>query len=168
MITTVAGGDAPKSLGDGGPAAAAKLSGPTRVLIDSSDNIYIADAFNYRVRLVSRSGVITTIAGNGTAGSDGDGGPAVMASINGPHGVAVDSAGNLYIAELRASRVRKVGRDGIIKTVAGTGSGGFSGDGGPATSAMIGGPGDVAVDAADNLYILDRDNGRIRLVFRPS
>lgn len=168
LITTVAGGDAPKSLGDGGPAVAAQLVGPTRVFIDSFDNVYIADAFNHRVRKVNGAGVITTVVGNGTAGSDGDGGPAVMASINGPHGIAIDAAGNLYIAELRGFRVRKVSQDGVIKTVAGTGQSGFSGDGGPATSAKIGGPGDVAVDAVGNLYILDRDNGRIRLVFRPS
>jgi hypothetical protein len=167
VITIVAGGGESSSLGDGGPAIAARLAGSVRVVIDRSDNVYIADAFNYRVRKVSPAGIITTVAGNGTAGSGGDGGPAVMASINGPHGVAIDGAGNLYIADFRGHRIRKVGPEGIITTVAGTGDPGFSGDGGPAISARIGEPADVAVDAAGNLYILDRDNHRIREVFRP-
>jgi len=168
VITTVAGGSASNTLGDGGPAAAAGLAGPTRVFIDRSDNIYIADAFHHRVRKVSPAGIITTVVGNGTQGSDGDGGAAAAASINAPHGVAIDFAGNLYIGELQGYRIRKVGLNGIITTVAGIGRKGDSGDAGPAKSAMIGGPGDVAVDAAGSLYILDRDNGRIRMVFRPS
>jgi sugar lactone lactonase YvrE len=135
--------------------------------MDRSGNVYIADLYNYRVRKVSTAGIITTVAGNGTAGSDGDGGPAVKAS-NGPHGVAIDSVGNLYFADFRGYRIRKVSPDGIITTVVGTGEAGFSRDGGPAGSARIGSPGDVAVDVAGNLYIADHDNNRIREVFRPS
>jgi sugar lactone lactonase YvrE len=166
VISTVAGGGS-SVLGDGGPAVAARLSGPVRVFVDRMDNIYIADAFNFRVRKVSPAGIITTVAGNGASDSDGDGGPAVMASINGPHGVAMDGAGNLYIADFRGHRIRKVSPDGIITTVVGTGDEGFSGDGGPAISAKIGSPSNVAVDSAGNLYILDPNNKRIREVVRP-
>jgi sugar lactone lactonase YvrE len=167
VISTVAGGES-SVLGDGGPAVAARLAGPVRIFVDRTDNIYIADAFNYRVRKVSPAGIITTVAGNGASGSDGDGGPAVLASINGPHGVAMDGAGNLYIADFRGHRIRKVSPDGIITTVVGTGDQGFSGDGGPAISAKIGSPSNVAVDSAGNLYVVDRDNNRIREVVRPS
>jgi sugar lactone lactonase YvrE len=153
VVTTVAGPDT--------------LSGPTRIAIDRSDNIYIAESYGQRVRKMSPAGIVTTVAGNGTRESSGDGGPAAQAAINVPHGVAIDGAGNLYIGELYGYRVRKIGPDGIIRTVAGTGQKGFSGDGGPAKAATIGETADVAVDNAGDLYILDRANGLIRMVVRP-
>jgi sugar lactone lactonase YvrE len=113
---------------------------------------------------VSTSGTITTVAGNGTPGFSGDGGPATNASLFNPSGVAVDAAGNLYIADTTNSRVRKVSTSGTITTVAGNGTPGFSGDGGPATNASLVYPSGVAVDAAGNLYIADSQNNRVRKV----
>jgi sugar lactone lactonase YvrE len=113
---------------------------------------------------VSTSGTITTVAGNGTPGFSGDGGPATNASLSYPNGVAVDAAGNLYIADTDNQRVRKVSTSGTITTIAGTGSFGFSGDGGPATNASLAGPSHVAVDAVGNLYIADSGNSRVRKV----
>jgi sugar lactone lactonase YvrE len=107
---------------------------------------------------------ISTVAGNGVAGDSGDGGPEINARMDDPNGIAVDAAGNLYIAEYLGQRVRKVATNGIITTVAGTGVAGFSGDGGPATMAMLNGPSRVAVDTAGNLYISDPQNYRIRRV----
>ena len=131
-------------------------------MLDAAGNLYIADANNERVRKVSTSGIITTVAGGGTGGL-GDGGPATQASLE-PYGVAVDSTGNLYIADTDHSRVRKVTLDGIINTIAGTILPGFSGDGGPATSAEIALPRGVAVDSSGNIYISDTFNNRIRKV----
>ena len=121
--------------------------------MDSAGNLYIADTGNNRIRKVS-NGVITTVAGNGTAGFSGDNGPATSAQLYDPAGVAVDSAGNLYIADTGNNRIRKVS-NGVITTVAGNGTAGFSGDGGPATSAQLNDPQGVAVDSAGNLYIAD-------------
>jgi sugar lactone lactonase YvrE len=132
------------------------------VAVDSAGNLYVADTANSRIRKIS-NGVITTVAGNGTPGFSGDNGPATSARLFEPVGVAVDSAGNLYIADFRNSRVRRVSK-GVITTVAGNGRGGFSGDNGPATSAQLVEPFGVAVDSADNLYIADGEDGRIRKV----
>ena len=155
--------------GDGGPATSASLNEPAGVAVDPAGNLYIADQFNDRVRKVSPGGIITTVAGNGDLGFSGDGGPAVNASLARPTGVAVDAAGNLYIADQLNHRIRKVDTGGVITTVAGSGAagidgGGFSGDGGPATSASLAFPGDVVVDAAGNLYIADTYNQRVRKV----
>jgi sugar lactone lactonase YvrE len=163
-ITTVAGNGTFGFSGDDGPATNATLSYPTEVAVDAVGNLYIADTGNLRVRKVSASGTITTVAGNGIYGFSGDGGPATNASLVIPRGVAVDAVGNLYIADYGNSRVRKVSSWGTITTVAGNGSPGFSGDGGPATSAALGYPRGVAVDAAGNLYIADTDNNRVRKV----
>jgi sugar lactone lactonase YvrE len=163
-ITTVAGNGTPGFSGDGGPATNARLAYPTGVAVDAAGNLYIADRLNSRVRKVSTSGTITTVAGDGSAGFSGDGGPATNAQLAGPYGVAVDAAGNLYIADFQNSRVRKVSTSGTITTVAGDGSFGFSGDGGPATNAQLAGPNGVAVDAAGNLYIADINNHRVRKV----
>jgi len=152
IITTFAGGGS-GGLGDGGPATAAMLNNPIGVAVDASGNLYIADSGNTRVRKVSTSGIITTVAGNGTAGFSGDSGPATSAALNAPEAVAVDAAGNLYIADTSNSRIRKVSASGIITTVAGNGTQAFSGDGGAATSAAVDRPSGVAVDASGNIFI---------------
>jgi sugar lactone lactonase YvrE len=162
VITTVAGNGVGGYSGDGGPATSAELDGPQGVAVDSAGNLYIADSFNMRVREVS-DGVITTVAGNGNWGYSGDGGPATSAELYGPSGVAVDSAGNVYVADMANSRIRKVS-NGVITTVAGAGTAGYNGDGGPATSAWLNSPGGVAVDSAGNLYIADYYGNRVRKV----
>ena len=164
VITTVAGTGVAGHSGDGGPAASARLGFPEGVVVDAAGNLYIADSGNHRVRRVDRAGVITTVAGTGVWGYSGDGGPATGAQFRGPEGVAVDGAGNLYIADSGNHRVRRVDRAGVITTVAGMGVWGYSGDGGPATNAQLTWPADVAVDRLGNLYIVDRENYRVRRV----
>jgi len=164
IITTVAGNGSQGFSGDGGLATSASLNQPTDVAVDASGNLFIADDYNNRIRKVSASGIVTTVAGNGAQGFSGDGGPATSAELYYPNGVAVDASGNLFIAEGGNDRIRKVSASGIITTVAGNGTYGFSGDGGPATSASLYVPIDVAVDASENLFIADFDNLRIRKV----
>jgi hypothetical protein len=161
IITTVAGGG---SGGDGGPATDASLSYPSGVAVDGPGNLFIAEWGNSRIRKVDTNGIITTVAGNGTAGYSGDGGVATNASLGWIYGVAVDGAGNLFIADESNSRIRKVDTSGIITTVAGNGTGDCSGDSGPATNASLSGPFDVAVDGYGNLFIADTGNNRIRKV----
>jgi sugar lactone lactonase YvrE len=134
------------------------------VAVDAAGNLYIVDTGNSRVRKVSPSGTITTVAGSGTYGFSGDGGQATDADLSSPTGVAVDAAGNLYITDQGNQRVRKVSTTGTITTVAGDGTTGFSGEGGPATNASLNLPSGVAVDAAGNLYIADPGNSRVRKV----
>ena len=155
IVTTVAGNGATGYSGDGGPAINATLNDLSSVAVDGSGNLYIADTQNNVIRKVTAAtGIITTVAGNGSAGYAGDGGPAASAELNLPTGVALDSSGNLYIADLQNNVIRKVAAaTGIITTVAGNGTGGDSGDGGPATSATISAPSGVAVDSSGNLYI---------------
>jgi hypothetical protein len=165
IITTYAGTGAAGSSGDGGLATSAELNSPYGVALDGAGNLYIADTTNNRIRMVTPGGIITRYAGTGAAGSGGDNGPATSAELNSPYGVAVDGAGNLYIADTTNNRIRMVTlSSGIITTVAGNGSGGFSGDGNPATSAQLYNPFGVAVDGSGNLYIADFDNSRIREV----
>ncbi|MDH4136239.1 MAG: NHL repeat-containing protein [Anaerolineae bacterium] len=166
IITTVAGDGTGAYGGDGEMAITAQLNSPRSVAFDEMDNLYIADTNNHRIRkVVSATGVITTVAGIGTFGFSGDGGPATAAQLSFPTGVAFDEAGNLYIADLDDNRVRKViVATGVITTVAGIGTFGFSGDGGPATAAQLSGPAGVVVDEVDNLYIADQQNNRIRKV----
>jgi trimeric autotransporter adhesin len=167
IITTVAGTGTGAYAGDGGPATSAEIFAMYRLTFDSQGNLYIVDYGNNRVRKVAAgTGIITTVAGIGTASYSGDGGAATSAGLQGPQGVAVDSAGNLYIADYGNNRVRKVAAGtGIITTVAGIGTATISGDGGPATSAGVGAPSDVAVDSVGNLYITDYAVGyRIRKV----
>ncbi len=161
IITTVAGIGTFGSAGDGGAAVSAQLSSPQGVAVDASGNLYIADTGDSRIRKVA-NGVITTVAGNGTAGYSGDGGPAVNAQLAGPIGVAVDGGGNLYISDTSNDRVRKVA-GGSINTIAGNGSFDFSGDAGPATNAQLN-PTGVAVDNNGNVYIADFQDYRIRKV----
>ena len=137
---------------------------PARSGIDGNGALYIADAGNNRIRKIPRGGVITTVAGNGTAGFLGDGGPAISASLNFPEGLALDSSGNLYIADRFNQRARKVTPTGIITTVAGNGSFGYSGDDGPAASASFTELQGLAVDINGNLYVADSYNGRLRKV----
>ena len=164
IISTVAGIVARGFSGDGGPATSAALNAPNGVAVDGAGNLYIADTDNHRIRRVSPSGIITTVAGNGTKGFSGDGGPATSAALDQPKGVAVDASGNLYIPDTNNSRIRKVSPSGMISTVAGNGTQPFRGDGGPATAASLYLPCGVAVDAAGNLYIADTNNDRIRKV----
>jgi trimeric autotransporter adhesin len=167
--------------GDGGMATEARLQFPRGLAIDSTGNLYIADRNNDRIRKVTPSGIITTVAGNGEGraaadswnragktpednSSIGDGGKAIEARLKKPEGVAVDSSGNLYIADYGYFRVRKVTPTGIITTLAGNNQGGLGGDGGQATAAQLNGPNGVAVDSSGNIYIADTINNRIRKI----
>jgi hypothetical protein len=162
--TVVAGNGTYGFSGDGGPATSASLFLPYGVAVDGAGNLYIADLLNQRIRKVDTTGTITTVAGSGTYGFSGDGGPAISANLGSPDGLAVDTAGNLYIADLYNRRIRKVDSSGMISTVAGNGAYGFSGDGGPATGASLSNPTGVAVDRTGNVYIADQGNQRIRKV----
>ena len=162
IIETVAGTGTATFGGDGGAAVAAQVSSPYGVALDGAGNLYIADTGNHRIRKVNSAGVISTVAGNGTRGYGGDGGPATAAQLQLPAGVAADGAGNLYIADFHNHRIRKVNSAGVISTVAGTGAAGYGGDGGPATAAQLKYPYGLALDGAGNLYIADYENHRIR------
>lgn len=164
IITTVAGNGHPGFSGDSGPAIAAQLNQPYGLALDSAGNLYVADYGNQRVRMIGTNGNISTVAGNGANGAYADGGPAIAALLLGPHDLATDPAGNLYISEFQGHRVRKVAPGGIISTIAGIGVAGFAGDGGPATAAQLNQPAGLALDGAGNLYILDSQNSRIRKV----
>ena len=164
VITTVAGTGEAGSDGDGGQARDARLRRPLGVAVDAAGALYVADTYNHRIRKVTAAGVITTVAGMGEAGFAGDGGSGAAAMLAYPTGVAVAADGALYIADTGNHRVRKLAADGTITTVAGTGAAGFNGDGGPAALARLNSPRDVAVTDDGALYIVDRENRRIRLV----
>ena len=163
IITTIAGTGVGDFTGDGGPAINAAMS-PQGVAVDGVGNIYVADTGSSRIRKIDTSGIITTIAGS-TAGGGfaGDGGPAINAKFSVVQSVAVDKSGNVYLADRDNNRVRKINNQGIINTIAGNGTTIFSGDGGPATSAGVTAPNQVALDAAGNLFISSQ-GGRIRKV----
>ena len=180
LIATVAGNGTLGSSGDGGLATSAQIQ-PTGIAVDGSGNLYIADLNHGIVRKVTASsGIITTVAGNGTLAASGDGGPAIGAGLA-PHALAADGSGNLYIADFYTvtnpcgrycdgtvmfnDRIRMVSAaTGLITTIAGTGTPGYSGDGGLATSAQLNGPLGVAVDAAGNVYVADNGNNAIRML----
>jgi len=164
VISVIAGNGLPGYSGDGGPAVAATLHCPVGLVLDKNGNLYFVDSCNSVVRRVDPSGIITTIAGNGQGGDGGDGGPATSASLNDPVALAVDAAGNLYIADWLDPRVRLVKPDGTISTLAGTGAGGYTGDGGLAISATLGRPSGLAVDSAGNVYVADTYNNAIRKI----
>ena len=168
QISTAVGTGSAGWSGDGGAATSATLSNPLGVTVDSSGNIFIADTNNVRVREVA-SGTITTIAGNGnvcfpTNGVCGDGGPATQASLSSPTTIAVDSTGNVYIADAEGNRIRKVDTTGTITSLAGSGVAGYKGDNGPANQSLLNHPYGVAVDSSGDVYIADSYNSRIRCV----
>ena len=163
-VTTVAGTGTAGYSGDGGPATSAEIDFPRGLAVDADGNLYIADYSNDVVREVDGSGTITTVAGTGTAGYSGDGGDATAAELDGPRTLAFDSDGNLYITDSLNNVIRKVGPSGTITTVAGTGTAGYSGDGGDATAAELNQPWGVTLDASGNLYIADTLNNVVRRV----
>ena len=166
IITTVAGNGTSGYSGNGSLATSAELNWPSGVTVDAVGNLYIADLGNNMIRKVAAStGIITTVAGNGTAGYTGNGGSATSAELNAPYDVAVDAAGNLYISDANNFVIRQVAAGtGTITTIAGNGTQGYSGDGGPATSAQLGAPWDVATDANGDVFIADYYACVIRMV----
>jgi trimeric autotransporter adhesin len=163
-ISTVAGSGTAGFAGDGGAAGSAQLNAPFGVAVDTAGNLYIAEFSNNRVRKVGTDGNISTLAGSGVSAYGGDGGQAGSAQLNGPQSVAVDTTGNVYVADTANNRVRKVAPNGVITTVAGTGLAGFSGDGGQGVNAQVGSPDAVAVDSAGNVFIAD-GSARVRKLF---
>src|ERR1019366_8977789 len=164
IITTLAGNGTSGYSGDGGPAINAQLSIPIGLAVDGAGNLYIADTNNQRIRKVATNGAITTVAGTGSSGFSGDGGPATSAQVNCPDGVAADASGKLYIADTCNSRIRMVSSTGTISTLAGTGNSGYSGDGGPAIDAQLNSPQDVIADANGTLYVSDSNDNAVRLL----
>jgi uncharacterized protein (TIGR03437 family) len=163
-INTIVGNGTLGFAGDGATATAAELNRPTGVAVDGSGHIYIADSNNNRIRVAQAGGSVATFAGNGGYSYSGDGGAATGAQMNSPYAVAVDGAGNYYVADAGNNVVRKVSASGVITTVAGNGTAGSSGDGGAATAAELSGPQGLALDSAGNLYIADTGNSKVREV----
>jgi len=162
IICTVAGTGTAGYNGDGVPATQAQLNKIYALAVDKDNNIYICDAYNYRVRKVNAAGVITTIAGTGTNGYSGDGGAATLAEIGVLRGIALDNSGNIYLSEFNNMVIRKINSAGIITTIAGTGSLGFSGDGGPASAAQFYSLAGMAIAVDGDIYIGDGNNQRVR------
>ncbi|MCB0094766.1 MAG: PKD domain-containing protein, partial [Caldilineaceae bacterium] len=164
IITTMAGTGACAYGGDGGLAVAAQLNKQQAIALAPDGALYIADLLNHRIRRIGPDGIMTTVAGTGAAGYNGDNIPAIQAKINGVSGLAVGSDGSLYIADTNNNRIRRIGPDGMITTIAGTGNVGYGGDGGPAAQAKLWAPKDVAVGPDGSLYIADWYNHRVRRV----
>lgn len=166
-ISTFAGTGTGGFSGDGGPATAAAISAPAGMAFDAQGNLYFSDLSNNRVRKVDLNGDITTVAGNGSATYNGDGIQATNASLAGPRGLAVDSLGRIFIADATHHRVRMVDTNGVISTIAGTGTAGFTGDGGPATAAQFSFPSGVQVAGNGDVYVTDQNNHRVRRIIAP-
>ena len=164
IITTIAGNSTAGYSGDGSAATAAMLNHPNNLAFDKHGNLFVADESNNVIRKVDTLGIITTVAGNNVAGYNGDNIPATAAMLNQPTGVAFDSLGNLYIADVQNARVRMVATSGIITTIAGTGVLGFGGDNGPATAAMIDGIITLNFNNIGELYAVDQSNYRVRKI----
>ena len=165
IITTIAGTGEKGFSGDGGLATRARLAGPRGLFVSAEGDLYIGETHGQRIRRIDMgSGIITTIAGTGEVGTSGDGGPATQARLHRPMAVCMDARGNLFIADATNNRIRKIDSQGIISTVAGTGDGTFSGDGGPAIQACLNMPSELFVDAGGNLLIADVSNHRIRRI----
>ncbi len=164
IITTVAGNGTGGYSRDGGPATAAKITTPRNIAVESAGNLYFAEQSNQIVRKVTAGGLIYTLAGNGTIGFSGDGGNATAAQFNGPVGVTCDDSGNVFIADWRNYRIRKVNASGIISTIAGTGVAGITGDGGPATAAHLEPSGNLGFDKLGNLICTDGIGNVIRVI----
>jgi DNA-binding CsgD family transcriptional regulator len=161
---TVAGTGVRGFSGDGGPATDALLSSPAAIAFDAEGDLFIADTGNNRIRRVGRDGIITTVAGTGRSGYGGDGGPARVALLNSPGGIAVGLGDTVFVADTGNNRVRMISADGTITTVAGTGEAGYAGDGGVASQSVLNSPQGLAVDAEGNLYISDSVNDRVRKI----
>jgi sugar lactone lactonase YvrE len=165
IITTVVGTGTAGSSGDGGLATSARLNYPQGIALDGDGNLYIADTFNHKIRKVTTDGLITTIAGTGDLGFAGDGGDARKAIFQYPKGVVVDASGNVFVLDCFNGRVRRISAaDGTIKTIAGNGRYGYTGDGGPATKAAMRFPCGLAMDASGNIYIADTGNQVVRVL----
>ncbi len=164
IISTFAGTGISGYSGDGGPATAAELNNPSAVKVDGSGNVYIADAGNNRIRIVTTSGIITTCAGNGIKGYSGDGGLATAAELNNPQCVSVNPSGYVFISDGGNNCIRVINTSGIISTGAGNGIAGYSGDGGQATAAELNNPNGFAVGDSGNFFIADENNNCIRIV----
>ena len=166
IITTAAGTGVAGASADGTAASEARLDRPAALAVDSSGNLFFADAGTHLIRRVDHaSGLVATVAGNGVQGYAGDGGPAVVASVDSPWGLAVDGGGNLYVADMHNQRIRRIdAATGVITSVAGTGQPGFSGDGGAAGVAALRMPRGVSLDAAGNVFLADSSNHRVRRV----
>ncbi len=164
VITTVAGTGTIGYTGDNGPAINAKLRQPSGVILDKKGNLYFADAGNSVIRKIDTSGIITTIAGTGSTGYNGDSILATDAKIYGPWSIAIDDTGNIFVADVGNNRIRKIDTFGFIFTVAGTGTPGYNEDGIAATAAELNNPSGIAIDTSGNIYIADFVNNRIRMV----
>ena len=164
IIRTIAGNGSGGFFGDGGPATAAVLNGPVGIVLDNTGNIYFADANNHRIRKINTAGIINTIAGSGSTGSSGDGGPATAAKLDFPFTLALDAIGNIYIGDFLNNKVRKVTTGGIISTIAGTGAGGYSGDNGSATDAKLRLPYGLIVRSNGDIYFDDYGNSAVRKI----
>ena len=165
IITTLAGGPVQGFSGDGGPAVEAMLRNHFGIItLGPDDNLYIADVFNQRIRRIDPQGIIRTVAGNGGTGSSGDGQDAMLATFNSPTHALRDDAGNLFVADERSHRIRRIDLDGVIHPFAGTGEPGYAGDGGPALDAQLRDPYAMALDSRGHLYIADTNNHVVRRV----
>jgi sugar lactone lactonase YvrE len=163
-IRTIVGTGAKGFRGDNGPATKAELADPKGIIFDAAGNLLIADTANNRIRKVDSNGIITTVVGTGAHGSAGDGGPALQAALWEPRTLTVGGGGEIYVAEPKVHRIRKVDANGVITRLAGTSTPGFAGDGGPAVDAQLNQPRGIEVDAAGVVYIADSENGRIRRI----